>query len=100
MLERFKEIFKGLETAYGQTKKTSEVRPNGKQEVKSFTIKQPVTNELWQAHIDGVEPALGIVPINEDNECKWGCIDIDQYNFNHKSFIEKIRKTEVIQVVF
>jgi hypothetical protein len=92
MLERLREIFRGLETAYGQTKKTSEVRPNGKQEVKSFTIKQPVTNELWQAHIDGVEPALGIVPINEDNECKWGCIDIDQYNFNHKSFIEKIRK--------
>jgi hypothetical protein len=29
MLERLREIFRGLETAYGQTKKTSEVRPNG-----------------------------------------------------------------------
>ena len=87
MLERLKDIFKGLETAYGQTKKTSEIRANGKQEVKSFTIKQPVTEELWQQHINGVEPALGIVPINENNECKWGCIDIDQYNFDHKMCI-------------
>jgi hypothetical protein len=92
MLERLREIFKGLETAYGQTKKTSEIRPNGKQEVKSFTIKQPVTNELWQSHIDGVEPALGIVPINENNECRWGAIDIDVYNFDHTAFIQKIRK--------
>ncbi len=65
MLERLKEIFKGLDTAYGQTKKTAEVRPNGKQEVRSFTIKQPVTDHLWQSHIDGVEQALVIVPINE-----------------------------------
>jgi hypothetical protein len=30
MLERLREIFRGLETAYGQTKKTSEVRPKRK----------------------------------------------------------------------
>jgi|TARA_R110002126_G_scaffold16551_2_gene66168 hypothetical protein len=95
MLERLKEIFKGLDTAYGQTKKTAEVRPNGKQEVRSFTIKQPVTDHLWQSHIDGVEPALGIVPINENNECKWGAIDIDVYNFDHTAFIKKIRKFEL-----
>jgi len=100
MLERLKDIFKGLETAYGQTKKTSEIRANGKQEVKSFTIKQPVTEELWQQHINGVEPALGIVPINENNECKWGCIDIDQYNFDHKSFIQKIRKYHLPLILF
>jgi hypothetical protein len=39
-----------------------------------------------------VEPALGIVPINEDNECKWGAIDIDTYPFDHLKLIKKIRE--------
>ena len=56
-----KEIFKGLESAYGQTKITNEIRSDGKAEVKSFTIKKPVTNQLWEEHIKGSEPALGIV---------------------------------------
>jgi hypothetical protein len=87
MLERLREIFRGLETAYGQTKKTSEVRPNGKQEVKSFTIKQPVTNELWQAHIDGVEPALGIVPINDKTVNANGvALTLITYPFESQSF--------------
>ena len=46
-----KEIFKGLESAYGQTKITNEIRSDGKAEVKSFTIKKPVTDQLWQEHI-------------------------------------------------
>ena len=68
MLERFKEIFAGLQTAYGQTKVTDELSENGKHEAKSFTIKKPVTDLLWKAHLDGAEPALGIVPIREDNK--------------------------------
>ena len=89
MLERFKEIFAGLQTAYGQTRITEELSENGKHEAKSFTIKKPVTDDLWRAHLLGEEPALGIVPIREDNKCKWGCIDIDTYPFDHKSFIKK-----------
>lgn len=94
-----KEIFKGLESAYGQTKITNEIRSDGKAEVKSFTIKKPVTDQLWEEHIKGSEPALGIVPINEDNECKWGCIDIDTYPFDHKSLIKKIRELKLPLVV-
>ena len=30
-------------------------------------------------HIEGKGPALGIIPITESNNCKWGCIDIDEY---------------------
>jgi len=86
MIERLQDIFEGLENAYGQTRITNEIRGDGKNEVKSYTIKKPVTDLLWKQHVEGVEPALGIVPINEDNECKWGCIDIDTYPFNHKRF--------------
>ena len=38
-----------------------------------------------------VENNLGIIPINDDNKCKWGCIDIDSYaGFDHKKLINKI----------
>ena len=100
MLERLKNIFAGLEGAYGATKITNEIRADGKNEVKSYTVKSPVTNELWQKHLDGVEPALGIVPINENNQCKWGCIDIDTYPFDHKKLIEKIRSKKFPLIVF
>ena len=100
MLERFKAIFAGLETAYGQTKMKDELSENGKHEAKSFTKKEPVTDLLWQRHLDGEEPALGIVPIREDNKCKWGCIDIDTYPFDHKGFIKKIREKDLPLILF
>jgi phosphoglycolate phosphatase-like HAD superfamily hydrolase len=100
MLERFKQVFSGLEIAYGQTKKTGDFSENGKHQTKSFTIKNPPTDKLWQAHLDGEDPALGIVPIREDNKCKWGCIDIDTYPFDHKSFIKKIRDKNIPMILF
>jgi len=100
MLESFKKIFTGLQTAYGQTKVTEEFSENGKHEARSFTIKKPVTDALWQAHLDGAEPALGIVPITEENKCKWGCIDIDKYPFDHKEFIKKIREKNIPMILF
>jgi hypothetical protein len=100
MLERFKEVFAGLQTAYGQTKVTDELSENGKHEAKSFTKKEPVTDLLWQRHLNGDEPALGIVPIREDNRCKWGCIDIDTYPFDHKDFIKKIRDKDIPMILF
>ena len=100
MLERFKDIFNGLEVAYGQTKKTEEFDERGKHKTHSFTIKNPPTDELWQQHLEGKDPALGIVPINQENKCKWGCIDIDTYPFDHKTFIKKITEKKLPLVVF
>ena len=57
---------------------------------KSFVKREPVTDLLWQNHLNGIEPGLGIVPINEDNECRWGCIDVDQYTLDYKKIINKL----------
>jgi hypothetical protein len=100
MLERFKEIFNGLEIAYGQTKHTENFSENGKHQTRSITIKEPPTDDLWQDHLDGKEPALGIVPIRQDSKCKWGCIDIDTYPFDHKNFIKKIRDKNLPLILF
>jgi hypothetical protein len=100
MIERLKDIFKGLESAHGITFKTQEIRHDGKNEVRVKTIREPVTNELWEKHLKGEEPGLGIIPINEDNKCRWGAIDIDTYPFDHLKLIKKIREKHLPLIVF
>ena len=35
----------------------------------------------------------------ENNTCRWGCIDIDEYNFNHLVLITNIRKLKLPLIV-
>ena len=100
MQERFKQIFEGFNEAHGYTYKTGERDDRGKEKVKSGFERKLVTDDLWQRHLDGEPPALGIIPINENNQCKWGCIDIDIYNLDHKKLIDKIKKQNLPMVVF
>jgi len=90
-MNKFKEIFEGLKIAYGQYQK-GERSENGKQKGKAFIVRKNVSDDLWENHIKGEGPALGIIPINENNNCKWGCIDIDEYNFDHIGLLKNIRR--------
>jgi hypothetical protein len=36
---------------------------------------------------------------DEDNMCKWGCIDVDQYPLDHRMLVDKIRKLKLPLVV-
>ena len=100
MIERFKDIFTGLERAHGVTK-VGESNGNGtKVKGKSFVKREPVTDLLWQQHLEGTE-SLGVIPINDENNCKWGCIDIDSYaGFDHLELIKKINKLNLPLIVF
>ena len=54
---------------------------------------------MWQKHLDGKD-SLGVIPINDDNKCKWGCIDIDSYaGFDHKKLINKIKQFNLPLIV-
>lgn len=97
-MKKFKQIFEGLSIAYGQYQK-GERGENGKQKGRAFIVRKNVTDELWENHIKGEGPALGIIPINESNQCKWGCIDIDEYNFNHSDLVSHIRELKLPLVV-
>jgi hypothetical protein len=97
-MEKFKSIFQGLSIAYGQYQK-GEHTENGKQKGKAFIVRKQVTDDLWENHLKGEGPALGIIPINEENNCKWGCIDIDEYDFDHKALVDEIRKNKFPLVV-
>ena len=100
MLEKFKSIFAGLENVYGQTKMTGEIRDDGKNEADSILVYKPVTDLVWQKHLNGEFPALGIVPIRQDSKCKWGCVDVDVYNLDHKELVTKIKNKNLPLIVF
>ena len=69
--DKFKNIFEGLKIAYGQYQK-GDRNENGKQTGKAFIVRKNVSDDLWENHLQGKGAALGIIPINEDNLCKWG----------------------------
>jgi hypothetical protein len=89
-MEKFKNIFEGLKIAYGQYQKGDRSDIGSKQKGKAFIVRKDVTDDLWEKHLQGEGAALGIVPITETNDCKWGCIDIDQYNFDHLSLVKEV----------
>ena len=93
-MERFKSIFEGLDVAYGQHQSEGK-RADGKQEGKSYIVKQEVKDELWTEHLNGNGPSLGIIPIMADNTVRWGCIDIDTYPIDYKKIINSIRNLQL-----
>jgi hypothetical protein len=93
-VEKFKLIFEGLDVAYGQHQ-SERKRADGKEEGKSYIVKKIVTEELWEAHIAGEGPSLGIIPIMADNTARWGCIDIDTYPIDYRSIINSFRKLQI-----
>ena len=96
--DKFKNIFSGLTIAYGQYQPGNRGE-NGKQQGKAFIVRKPVTDDLWENHLTGKGPALGIIPITENNDCRWGCIDIDEYNFDHTSLIKSVRSNKLPLIV-
>ena len=97
-MDKFKQIFSGLTIAYGQYQ-PGDRGENGKQQGKAFIVRKDVTDELWTNHLEGKGAALGIIPITENNDCRWGCIDIDEYNLDHTSLIKSIRDLKLPLVV-
>ena len=96
----FKNIFEGLDTAYGQTIKTDQFDERGKHKTKSYTVSQVPVPKIWEEHLKGTDPGLGIVPINRENKCKWGCIDIDTYPFDHKKFLTQLKAKNIPMILF
>lgn len=97
-VEKFMEIFDGLKQAHGYFKIEKQAA-NGKNTGKAGILREPRTIKTWENHLSGKGSGLGIIPINEDNKCVWGCIDIDQYPLDHKLLIQKIRRLKLPLVV-
>ena len=79
--QRFFERFKGLTRAHGSYQTVGNINVKGKVSGQARTLKEPVTIETWEDHLAG-KTGLGIVPIDDENFCHFGAIDVDIYNLD------------------
>ena len=97
-VKKFSSIFDGLQEAYG-TYRVDKTQSNGKNTGKAAIVRETRDTKLWEGHLSGKGNSIGIIPINAQNMCKWGCVDVDQYPLDHKVLIDKIRKLNLPMVV-
>lgn len=94
LAEEFNQIFLGLTRAHGEYEINSE-RADGKKQGRAKTVREDVTLDKWQQHLDGVK-SLGIIPINDDSKCRFGAIDVDTYDgLNFTDINKKLHKYEL-----
>jgi hypothetical protein len=91
MIDEFIKIFEGYSWAHGIFTKDKSNLP-GKKEGVSKVRREEVTKVMWKNHLSGLEPSLGIMPVTENSECKWGCIDVDDFKLDYEELLKKIRK--------
>ena len=89
--QKLQKIFNGLTRAHGVFYK-GETKESGKVGGKAYIIKEEVTDKHWQDHIAGVDPSLGIIPIRDDSNCIWSCIDVDDYTIDVRKTIQAYNK--------
>lgn len=89
-VKRFMKVFEGSDAAHGQTQ-IGNTRRNGKTEAKSFVVREPLTEEKISDHLAG-KTGIGAIPINSENNCKFGAIDIDTYPIDHGRLVKKLEE--------
>ena len=90
--------YAGLRQAYGTFTASNETREDGKASGKNITISKELSDndllKLWENHLSGHQ-SVGIVPIDEHNNCVWGAIDVDEYQLDLKDLAIKIAKQKL-----
>ncbi len=98
-VSKFKEIFLGLERAYGTFQPKESLREDNKAEGETWIRKKPLDENLWSDHLSGAWPSLGVFPINDEDKCRWGCIDVDEYPLDHVSIAKKLSEKNLPFIV-
>lgn len=85
----FQKIFAGSDTAHGRTHPTGVVNARGKMEVRCWTVRRPADPAQYAEHLAGKQ-MLGMPPIDSENKCSWGAIDIDEYQTGNSDILSHI----------
>lgn len=97
-IEKLMTLFRGSTKAHGVYTEVVEKDPLKKKvKGKAMTISMAPTLKKWIQHVTG-EFGLGIIPINEENKCWWGVLDIDG-EVDHKTMLTRIQALELPLVV-
>lgn len=82
----FSRLFRGRDTHYGlyYPQETSKIK-------RAKTCKGKITTKMWQSHLEGQEPFLGVVPITDGDGCYFGVIDFDYYAADHADLAKRVK---------
>ena len=95
MNKEFNELFEGLTRAHGQYTLSGTQRSDGKQQGRATTVREDVTLDKWDLHLKG-KKGLGIIPINDDSNCKFGAIDVDTYkDLDYNEVLQKVNQLKL-----
>src|SRR5260370_23131590 len=91
---RFHALFAGMERAHGAYGKPSERREeDGKLKGAAVTRREPVTNLLWERHLQSDANGIGIIPIRDDGTCVFGAVDVDVYaGLDHAAIASTLKR--------
>jgi hypothetical protein len=95
--ERFMALFEGSDVAHGQTT-VGRTKRDGKAEAKSFVVREPLTVERIDSHLRGGQ-GIGSIPINTSNRCRFGAIDVDDYDLSLPDVVRRVREIKAPLVV-
>jgi hypothetical protein len=96
--KRFMEIFRGLDRAHGIYSVEGKTDAKGKMTGRAKTVKEPVTEKVWDQHLMG-KTGLGVIPLNDEGLTGFGAIDVDIYGLNLESLESKITTMKLPLVV-
>lgn len=91
-------LFEGYGEAYGLYRLPGPGVAGEKNVGEAATIKKKVTDKNYDLHLRG-QVGLGVIPITEKSEVKFGAIDIDVYDLDHQKIIQLIVKHKMPLVV-
>lgn len=97
-IEKLMTLFRGSSRAHGiYTEQVDQDPLKKKVKGRALTVSMAPTLKKWIQHING-ECGLGIIPINEENKCWWGVLDIDG-EVDHVKIQKRIQALELPLVV-
>jgi hypothetical protein len=58
-----------------------------------------ITVQMWEDHLAGKQPGVGVVPIRDDSTCLFGAFDIDVYPLDLQSIVNKLQNNDIPLIV-
>lgn len=99
LLVNFIDLFSGNMHNYGQHEYAF-TEGEAKEHGKSYTVTDRLlTNEQYKAHLSG-ERGLGVIPLNDQGECKFGVIDLDVYDVDLSQYVDAVERNNFPLVPF
>lgn len=98
---KFYDLFVSNPSVHGQTSLTGKTRDrDGKQDSRSFLVKTPLTNEIWEEHLKG-DKIIGCTPLINEDRVRWGALDVDVYQDTNttEDIVAKVKEHKLPFVV-